>query len=119
MYLPPAILTKPGALRSTVCSRESFVVVESFLFATSGRNPAYTPMTSSILSFGFKTLLASLMMYSTSVRSASGLRRSPVYGVSVVPTIHLSAQGIKKRTESAVFRIIPSLDLIAFFGRTI
>ena len=40
VYLPPAIETNPAAGRSTVCSRESFVVVALLLFATNGRNPA-------------------------------------------------------------------------------
>ena len=40
VYLPPAIETNPATGLSTVCSRESLVVVALFLFATNGRKPA-------------------------------------------------------------------------------
>ena len=58
MYFPPAMETKPGAGRSTVCSRESFVVVALFIFATNGRKPAYTPIISSAINFGSRTRFA-------------------------------------------------------------
>ena len=78
VYLPPATLRKPGAGRSTVCSRESFVVAEFLLFEIKGRSPAYTPIMSSRLILGLRTLFASLRMYSTSPTLATGSTLSPV-----------------------------------------
>ncbi|SLH91482.1 Uncharacterised protein [Mycobacteroides abscessus subsp. abscessus] len=49
VYLPPAMATRPGAILATACSRDS-LEVESLSPASSGRNPAYTPVMSSWVS---------------------------------------------------------------------
>ncbi len=49
VYLPPATTTSPGTGCATVCSRDSLLVASDSP-ASSGRSPAYTPWTSSLVS---------------------------------------------------------------------
>ena len=49
VYLPPAMLTNPGALRRTTCSREMAAVSVGAL-GHSGRSPTYTAVMSSVVS---------------------------------------------------------------------
>ncbi len=49
VYLPPAMLTSPGAPRRTVCSRE-MAAVSLDPSLTSGRRPTYTPVMSASVS---------------------------------------------------------------------
>ena len=57
VYLPPAMLTSPGALRRTTCSRE-MAAVSAEPSATSGRSPTYTAVMSSVVSGSRRIALA-------------------------------------------------------------
>jgi hypothetical protein len=118
---PPAMLARPGTGTSTTCSRDSLVVgLEPLLSAgsTSGRSPAYTPITSARVSGWASTRLAAARMYSTSSSDGAGSARSPFQSVSVVPTIQWSPHGMKNSTLFSVRTIIPVLASTAARGTT-
>jgi hypothetical protein len=50
VYLPPAIVVRPGAGDSTTCRRLMRVVSLRAVSATSGRSPTVTPWTSARVS---------------------------------------------------------------------